>query len=265
MGASAAPAAQTGQPAAPGERKPGGNHEGIQIHGHWVIEVRNPDGTVTARREFENSILPMGSAFLASLIAGNNATGGLAVLLNGYGTEFGPEVTVVKFGESGPCLPVETTTESAYSTGTTCLIATPVNAQGAGSFFSYLCAFATANGAPYCSTNLAVSAPAETQGNFGTTQQGQIQLAGSVVVSASSGGNVTDVETVFSECNAGSTISDCVYQSLSSGANPPGTFSVGNNFFTARALDGNTVPGDPMPVAYSPRQTIAVSVTISFQ
>ena len=44
------------QPAAPGERKRGGNHEGIQVHGHWVIEVRNPDGTVTRfAREFENS------------------------------------------------------------------------------------------------------------------------------------------------------------------------------------------------------------------
>jgi hypothetical protein len=34
-----------------------------QVHGHWVIEVRNPDGSLTARSESENaavtpSVLP---------------------------------------------------------------------------------------------------------------------------------------------------------------------------------------------------------------
>jgi len=34
----------------------GGLREGIKVHGHWTIEVRNPDGELVTRREFENSL-----------------------------------------------------------------------------------------------------------------------------------------------------------------------------------------------------------------
>ena len=37
--------------------------EGIQVHGDWVIEVRNPDGSVAERREFQNA-LSLGGVFL---------------------------------------------------------------------------------------------------------------------------------------------------------------------------------------------------------
>lgn len=35
-----------------------GSQEGIKIHGHWTIEVRNPDGSLDKRVEFENGICP---------------------------------------------------------------------------------------------------------------------------------------------------------------------------------------------------------------
>ena len=54
-------------PAAPS----GGPREGIKVHGHWTIEVRNPDGTLVTRREFENALLPSGAAVIASLLAAN--------------------------------------------------------------------------------------------------------------------------------------------------------------------------------------------------
>ena len=39
------------------ERVPNhGSHQGIKVHGHWTIEVRNPDGSVATHREFENSL-----------------------------------------------------------------------------------------------------------------------------------------------------------------------------------------------------------------
>ena len=34
-----------------------GSHEGIKVHGHWTIEVRNPDGSLAMHREFENSLI----------------------------------------------------------------------------------------------------------------------------------------------------------------------------------------------------------------
>lgn len=42
--------------------------EAITVHGHWVIEVRNPDGTLATRREFNNALLPQGGASLAQLL-----------------------------------------------------------------------------------------------------------------------------------------------------------------------------------------------------
>jgi len=67
----AATPAMAAHPAAPGKRQPGGNHEGIKVHGHWVIEVKNPDGTVTARREFENKLEGAeGAQLIMSLLGG---------------------------------------------------------------------------------------------------------------------------------------------------------------------------------------------------
>ena len=38
-------------------RGPGGPAEGIKVHGHWLIEIRDPDGTIASRREFDNALL----------------------------------------------------------------------------------------------------------------------------------------------------------------------------------------------------------------
>jgi hypothetical protein len=77
-----------GKPSA--EEKPygGGNHEGIKVHGHWTIDVRNPDGTLVTHREFENSLVPTnGNAVLLSLLARSSVAGGFQVgLSNPSGT-----------------------------------------------------------------------------------------------------------------------------------------------------------------------------------
>jgi hypothetical protein len=46
-----------------------GQKEGITVHGHWTIEVRNPDGKVAAHREFENALVTTGNSSGASLLA----------------------------------------------------------------------------------------------------------------------------------------------------------------------------------------------------
>jgi hypothetical protein len=45
----------------------GGPHQGIKLHGHWVIEVRNPDGTLSSRHEFDNSLISSGKSLMAAL------------------------------------------------------------------------------------------------------------------------------------------------------------------------------------------------------
>ncbi len=49
------------------EKRTSGPHEGIKVHGHWTIEVRNPDGKLVTHREFENSLAQ--SAGAATLVS----------------------------------------------------------------------------------------------------------------------------------------------------------------------------------------------------
>jgi hypothetical protein len=53
------------------EGKPGDpSHQGIKVHGHWTIEVRNPDGTLIRHVEFENSLSAgQGNVILSQILA----------------------------------------------------------------------------------------------------------------------------------------------------------------------------------------------------
>ena len=42
-------------PAEPAPEEGDGSNEGIQVHGHWTIEVTNPDGSLASRTEFERA------------------------------------------------------------------------------------------------------------------------------------------------------------------------------------------------------------------
>jgi len=53
----------------------GGPNEAIQVHGHWNIEVINPDGTLANRQEFDNTLVDMGKSVLESLLVGENSAG----------------------------------------------------------------------------------------------------------------------------------------------------------------------------------------------
>lgn len=53
----------------PGAPPPGGPQEGIKIHGRWIIEVRNQDGVLASRLEFNNALVPTaGARALAGLL-----------------------------------------------------------------------------------------------------------------------------------------------------------------------------------------------------
>lgn len=268
-----------------------GTHEGIQVHGYWTIEVRNPDGTVTAHREFENAVRAAGQDYLESLLTGQAVPGGMAIALNGAditaelgfcGFEqcdwTGP---FPQFTDPGPCLsfaynagdptdsnnnPIQTGGPSA---GTTCLIVPPVS-SGPVSWLASLCIGQSSSS---CGTNLS------TQGLNGTGL-GQpvaspflpLTLSGSITV-ASTGvnpGTVNDVETLFVTCPSPS-LAPSACENLWKNSNDisaltgpqseiPGTLLY---VFTMKTLDGQN--GDPAPVPYQLGQTIAVTVQISFQ
>ncbi len=78
---------QTKQDQKPTEQKPdgpgrGGKGEGIKVHGHWVFEIRNPDGSLASRHEFENSLATAtnsGPTLLSGVLTGQLAAGPWAV------------------------------------------------------------------------------------------------------------------------------------------------------------------------------------------
>ena len=59
------------------EEKPSGDgrHEGIKVHGHWTIEVRNPDGSLATHREFENALTAGGGISLSGFLARTSTVG----------------------------------------------------------------------------------------------------------------------------------------------------------------------------------------------
>lgn len=233
--------------------------DGITVRGHWLIVVRNPDGTETDRREFENSIQPSGMTFLASLLAGNNTNGGLSVLLNGAQTSFvqssgtigsGFSQPQANFSEAGPCAPwngggeLIVNANGTPSTPGTCLIFL------ATSLLSGVCS-SSGSGPGACSTNLTASAPAYTLSGLSSPSL-QVSFGGSVLVGSTTSGQINDVETMFLACDPGVTSNTCAVGK-----------AYGVGIFTEKLLDG--LNGDPAAVPYSPGQTIGVTITISFQ
>jgi hypothetical protein len=76
------PAAAQAQPSLmPDEKAPAkGAKEGIVVHGHWTIEVKNPDGKVVARQDFENTLDPIeGADLLTGLLSGEYVTDGFYI------------------------------------------------------------------------------------------------------------------------------------------------------------------------------------------
>lgn len=55
----------------PADEYKGAQKEGIKVHGHWAIDVRNPDGTVVTHNEFENALTSDGAETLAEILAGS--------------------------------------------------------------------------------------------------------------------------------------------------------------------------------------------------
>lgn len=79
-----------GMPAQPPASQPptGSAAEGLNIHGHWIVDVRNADGSLASHHEFENALHPNGNATLAAILGRSISVGTWAVLLanaNGFG------------------------------------------------------------------------------------------------------------------------------------------------------------------------------------
>lgn len=94
--------AQTAQPVATG-RPPAKRHGGaIHVEGHWVLEVRNPDGTVADRRDFYNHLISQEA--LAYLLSGIASQGFVEVQI----TTQSPVMTFILVPPNAACTPSDT-------------------------------------------------------------------------------------------------------------------------------------------------------------
>lgn len=50
-------------------------NQGIKMHGHWIIDIKNADGSLAHHHEFENSIQYDGQNYLIGLMSGYGAAG----------------------------------------------------------------------------------------------------------------------------------------------------------------------------------------------
>jgi hypothetical protein len=73
----------------------------IKIHGHWVIDVRNPDGTTVERREFDNAITSFGKAHLANVLLRNFSVAPFMILV-GSSSPTGPCQGIPNLANYGP-------------------------------------------------------------------------------------------------------------------------------------------------------------------
>ncbi len=59
----------------------GSLHQGLKVHGHWVINILNPDGTQVQHHEFENSLEGSAQGFLVGLLSGYMVPGDWMIVL----------------------------------------------------------------------------------------------------------------------------------------------------------------------------------------
>ena len=50
-------------------------NQSLKMHGHWIIDIKNADGTLVQHHEFENSIQYDGQNYLIGLMSGYGAAG----------------------------------------------------------------------------------------------------------------------------------------------------------------------------------------------
>jgi hypothetical protein len=68
----------------------------VKVHGHWTIDIRQPDGTLAAHHEFDNALSSNGQLKLAAVLTRNHTVLSWVVHLRGVDAS------------SEPCLAAET-------------------------------------------------------------------------------------------------------------------------------------------------------------
>ena len=208
------------------------SHEGIKVHGHWKIDIKNPDGSLVKSHEFENSLVDEGVLFTYLLTS--RATSGEAAIALQAPTYY-----------QGICANTCTLTES--STGYWSNTGNCVNSPSS------------------CSFNLTVT-PTITPDPKNTGYYiGTVVMSGSFVAALT--GQIGYVETLFASCITGSNLA---LAAVTPAQCHTGTAPTGSSVNNLPGVVGGELTGtqvtDPSGggVVVSSGQTIQVTVTLSF-
>jgi len=72
-----------------GQKTASGMNQNMKMHGHWTIDIKNPDGTLAQHHEFENSIQYDGQNYLVGLMSGYGAAGPWEIYFSSVGAVAG--------------------------------------------------------------------------------------------------------------------------------------------------------------------------------
>jgi hypothetical protein len=260
----------------------GGLNTGIQVHGHWKIVVRNPDGTVATRRDFENSITFNGAYLLQNILGGTMTPGAWAIGLS---------------GNTGPCtgvlLNIVNSADPIPVSNGNCYIAESAGVYGDIAGTLSQCNLSTSctpnlvrQQLPFQVTTLQLSGPLGATILSQSVTSSGFELTGTATASA--GGTIDTVATLLMVCNwiqigfgANGTITNqpltavstidantCSYPPAGAPAFkgfPVGTSRDFGTVFTSAILNGASATSTPpAPVQVIANQTIQVTVVFTF-
>jgi hypothetical protein len=100
-------------------------NEGIKVHGEWIIDVKNPDGSLASHHEFKNALDSDGGLALAQMLARQQVTGVWGVSLWQVSTSlrrpcpsyFNGACTIGEVGSTDPEARFKTLTVSVPAAG----------------------------------------------------------------------------------------------------------------------------------------------------
>jgi hypothetical protein len=212
----------------------GGPQEGIKLHGHWTIDVKNPDGTLVKHNVFDNQLQYDGTQYLTALISGYAAAGDYAIYFtNATATPTASPTTNVVCPA-----PASTTT----STFPYCSIVTNVNSQP---------------GLFHCLHYVCVSGLTVTP-TFGSgTGLPNVTLVGAIT--APQAGAVVNVYIGFAGCNIASTTTPLPQPTSAATITPAACETSTTNSFGG-TMSGTTIT----PITVVAGQIIQITVAFTF-
>jgi hypothetical protein len=253
------------------------NQQGIKVHGHWVLQVKNADGTLGERREFENSLVaPSSNTNAEGFISGNQLLG---LLLAGNAVPGDPAVIFVSAPSGGTLNPPPTYYDCSVPGQATC---DAVYTNNSGIFYN----IDMAGSSHFASGSTGLTSTVNLNPTISWVLNGNLQ------VQAASSHSMSYVQTMIPLCltnttTIGNSPNDYSYlatagmggasnwggatvESFSGGTGQMApnacttwaSFSGGVSFAMMAQFTYTAIPGGPLTTATG--QVITVTVTISF-